>query len=114
MTDAELAKAVADACGIEVFTKVLGVGRHEYRRHTGDGADSERFDPATSWECVFLAAEKCGLFDENTHRGRLQRHEGEWWMEFALGEHFRDAIRNASGLRAICEAILAVTKGEKA
>lgn len=100
MTDAELAKSVAEACGIEV------------KEHNGFLwlTNGTEFTPATSWNSAMFAAEKCGLFDENTHRGRLQRHEGEWWMEFALGDHFRDARRNDSGPRAICEAILAVAK----
>ena len=101
MTDAELSRAVADACGIEVtecYGRLLLDGRQE------------PFIPAYDYNDAFYAAEKCGLFDEMKHRGCLKQHEGSWWIEFAAGEHFRDARRNASGPRAICEAILAVTK----
>jgi len=68
MTDAELAKAVADACGIEVFRH----GEHWF----GHDDYPMPFMPLESWDSAMHAAEKCGLFDENQHRAELHRCDG--------------------------------------
>lgn len=105
MTDAELAKAVADACGIAVYDK----GGFLWL------ANGVEFTPATSWNSAFLAAEKCGfLTGRGVNISRLSN--GDTRLQFWSGDTSDfgcKVIINASGPRAICEAILAVTKGEK-
>lgn len=104
MTDAELAKAVADACGMEVDMVYVG-GKLAFCEYP-EGGD---FDPAFNWNQAMLAAEKCGLFVSPW--AALQKSEGLWHVfYFDSSCHMTAIISNASGPRAICEAILAVTK----
>lgn len=94
MTDHELSKAVADACGIEV------------KEHAGFLwlTNGTEFTPATSWNSAMLAAEKCGLFDD--YFTELSKDAGGWKVEvLSVGKWI-----STSGPRAICEAILAVAK----
>ena len=99
MTDAELAKAVADACGIEVYWNIA-------ENAWFDCGYREEFNPARSFDDAMMAANKCGLFDEDKHRAELHRCDGQWRVLLPVGG-VRDAM-NDSGPRAICEAILAV------
>lgn len=103
MTDAELSRAVADACGI--CTKTVS-GMLYY------AGGYLSFDPATDWSDAFYAAEKCGLFTK--HNATLEWMRKEWQVTFYYDESdILDGRTNATGPRAICEAILAVTgKGE--
>lgn len=103
MTDAELAKAVADACGIEVYHHQGGVSLRSGSGH---------FDPANDWNAAMHAAEKCRLFA--VHAAKLDNtDDARWRLSFWNDDGVKKVFRNDSGPRAICEAILAV-KGVKA
>lgn len=107
MTDAELAKAVADACGMEVDMVYIG-GKLAFCEYPEGGG----FDPAFNWNQAMLAAEKCGLFSKH-HAAYSISVDGTHRVSLYCKGH-RCAAYGESGPRAICEAILAVTKGEKA
>lgn len=113
MSDAEIAVAVAQRCGIpyeatsEGWPLLIGhrdVGR--VGRHVGP------FDPANSWQDAMTAAEKCGLFAPGRHDRMLYQTGDaaapEWVVAYDTGQGHEITARDASGPRCISTAILAL------
>lgn len=100
MTDAELAKAVADACGIEV----------EYREAEECWFTTQNtpFDPATYWPDAISAfvrrvdgitSRRMAAFLSMNYDSPIATEMGAWETVYKMATR---------GPRAICEAILAV------
>lgn len=102
MTDHELNVAVADACGIDV-AEIYHRGEFVWCAFEGGGD----FRPATNWHDAMLAAEMCGLFSEH---GFAMTNDGGSWHLYSRRHEIQ--VVEEIGPRAICEAILAVTKGD--
>ncbi len=106
MTDTELSLAVAKASGIEIIhvgkTKCVRVREIDSKWPS----NSPLFDPANDWNDAMEAAKKVKLF--RTHK-LTQLFSGEWEVRhYALNDVWQDA----SGPRAICEAIVTTKGGE--
>lgn len=114
LTGPELDKAVADAAGIAVHVRILGVGEHEYRMGAVVGETDTPFRPSVDWNDAMLAVDKIKLLTGSFGDAfAIEWRDGEWtagpkhhdyydgwmWWHGACGN-------GDTGPLAICRAIL--------